>query len=85
LKREKTGKGGRLAENDEHPHEHAYVPIVSAEPLSAYEEAVHRVITIEFLDRGLSLNLDYDEALQLAAVTQQIAEYIQRRQQPGHA
>lgn len=62
-------------EEDEE-HEHVYTSITQTRNLSAYAEALHQVITLEFQDRGLSLDFSYAEAQELAQVMAEIAAFL---------
>ncbi len=60
----------------EHEHEHAYQEIEGTENISAYEETTHHLITLQFHERGLTLTLNYEEALELADAMQKIVGHI---------
>lgn len=72
------GPGDEPAEDEDHEHE--YRPIIDTENLSAYDEIVHSVITLEFSDRGLALDLSYEEAEELGETLAAIVEYVRRKQ-----
>lgn len=74
---DKPLEGGDDFEEDEE-HEHFYTSITQTNNLSAFAEAVHQVITLEFHDRGLSLDLSYVEAQELAQVVAEIAAFLSR-------
>ncbi|HLH26524.1 MAG TPA: hypothetical protein VK066_28720 [Chloroflexota bacterium] len=61
---------------DEHGHEHAYEEIEGTENISAYEETTHHLITLQFHERGLTLTLNYEEALELADAMQKVVGHI---------
>jgi hypothetical protein len=63
----------------EEEHEHEYANIAQTPNLSAYEELVHQVITLEFHDRGLSLDFSYEEAEELGQVLADIVSYLSRK------
>ena len=65
----------KFDEEDE-DHEHVYNNIVQTRNLSAYAEAIHEVITLEFHDRGLSLDLSYAEALELGKVLAEVVSFL---------
>jgi hypothetical protein len=65
-------------ENEEE-HEHIYLNIVHSENITAYEELVHQVITLEFGDRGISLDLSVEEAEELGQVAAEIMRYLERK------
>ena len=68
----------------DHGHEHHYQEIEGTENISAYEETTHRLITVQFHERGLSLTLNYEEAMELADAMQKIVGHIgQGRQRNG--
>ena len=79
-----SGGGGRFGGQGDEPededHEHDYRQIAETESLSAYDEMVHSVITLEFHDRGLALDLSYEEAEELGATVAAIVEYVRRKQ-----
>lgn len=60
-------------------HEHEYANIAQTPNLSAYEELVHQVITLEFHDRGLTLDFSYEEAEELGQVLADIMSYLSRK------
>lgn len=64
----------------EEGHEHKYSRIIQTRNLSAYAEAVHEVVTLEFHDRGLSLDLSFEEAQELGKVLEAITSYLRRQQ-----
>jgi hypothetical protein len=64
-------------------HEHAYVNIVETTNLAAYEELVHQVVTLEFHDRGLTLDLSIAEAEELGNVLAEIMAYLSRKRTFG--
>ncbi len=64
---------------EEHAHEHEYIDIVESETVFAYAEAIHEVVTLQFNQRGIALNLGYEEALELAKVMQAVKEHCDRR------
>jgi hypothetical protein len=66
-------------EGDEEEHEHIYLNIVHSENITAYEELVHQVITLEFGDRGISLDLSVEEAEELGHVVAEIMRYLERK------
>ncbi len=59
-------------------HEHVYNNIVQTRNLSAYAEAIHEVVTLEFHDRGLSLDLSYAEAQELGKVLAEVVDFLKR-------
>src|SRR5262245_30898300 len=66
-------------EDEEEGHEHEYANIAQTPNLSAYEELVHQVITLEFHDRGLTLDFSYEEAEELGQVLADIISYLSRK------
>ncbi len=70
-------------ETPEEDHEHVYSEIAQTPNLVAYEEMVHQVISIEFQDRGVTLNFDYDEIEELGVLIEELVRYLQRKQTPG--
>ena len=63
-------------ELDEEEHEHEYNSIIQTPNLAAYAEGIHEVVTLEFHDRGLSLDLSYAEAQELGRVIAEVVTYI---------
>lgn len=66
-------------DDDDDGHEHEYTNIAQTPNLSAYEELVHQVITLEFHDRGLTLDFSYEEAEELGKVVTDIVNYLIRK------
>ena len=66
-------------EEFEEEHEHVYNEVAQTPNLIAFEEMVHQVITIDFQDRGLTLEFDYEEAEELGQLLTQVLEYLQRK------
>jgi hypothetical protein len=66
-------------EDEEDGHEHEYANIAQTPNLSVYEELVHQVITLEFHDRGLTLDFSYEEAEELGQVLADIMSYLSRK------
>jgi hypothetical protein len=64
-------------------HEHTFVNIVETANLAAYEELVHQVVTLEFHDRGLTLDLSLAEAEELGQVLAEIMAYLGRKRAFG--
>ncbi len=64
---------------EEDEHEHEYIDIVQSSIISAYEEVVHQVITLEFHERGLTLDFTYEELGQLSQAISEVAAYIGRK------
>ena len=61
---------------EEHNHEHDYVEIVESETISAYAEAIHEVVTLQLNQRGIALNLSYEEALELTKTMEAVQNHI---------
>jgi hypothetical protein len=73
-----------MVQEHDHGHEHHYQEIDGTENISAYEETTHHLITVQFHERGLSLTLNYEEAMELADAMQKIVGHIgQGRQRNG--
>lgn len=66
-------------DDEDDGHEHEYANIAQTPNLSAYEELVHQVITLEFHDRGLTLDFSYEEAEELGKVLADIMSYVSRK------
>ncbi|MFC1978283.1 hypothetical protein ACFLWS_08530 [Chloroflexota bacterium] len=60
---------------EEHAHDHEFVDIAESETIFAYAEAIHRVVTIQFSQKGVALSLSYEEALELAEVMLAVKEH----------
>ncbi len=79
---EPPGPGeGFLQEDDD--HEHTYINIAQTANLSAYEELIHQVVTLEFHDRGLTLDLSQEEAEELGQVLVEVMAYLGRKRTFG--
>ncbi len=76
-----NGDGFSLGPGDgiegEDDHEHEFANIAQTPNISAFEEVVHQVITLEFHDRGLTLDFSYEEAEELTQVVAEIKTYLQ--------
>jgi hypothetical protein len=69
---------GRMAE--EHEHEHDFVEVVDSEQVFVYDQVPHQVLTLRLNERGLAIELTYDEALALGEAMGQVAAYINDQQ-----
>jgi hypothetical protein len=49
-----------LDRGGERGHEHSYQEIEGTENISAYEETTHRLITLQFHERGLAITMNYE-------------------------
>jgi hypothetical protein len=67
-------------EDDDEDHEHEYLNIAQSRNVSAYEEAVHQVISLEFHDRGLTLDFSAEEARELGLVLAEVVRYLESKQ-----
>ncbi len=76
---EVLGPGEEFEDDEEDGHEHEYSNIAQSPNLSAYEELVHQVITLEFHDRGMTLDFSYEEANELGQVLAAIMNYLSRK------
>jgi hypothetical protein len=65
-----------LERGDERGHEHAYREIDGTENISAYEETTHRMITLQFHERGVALTLNHEEVLELADALQKVVAHL---------
>ncbi len=72
------GPGDRFEEDDD-DHEHTYINIAQTPNLSAYEEQAHEVVTLEFHDRGLTLDFSSEEAEELGRVLAEVVNYLKRK------
>lgn len=69
---------GDMAE--EHDHEHSFVEVVDSDVVFVYDQVPHQVLTVRFNDRGVSIELTYDEALALSEAMEQVARYVQEQE-----
>lgn len=69
-----------IFEEDDEDHEHEYTNIAQSRNVSAYEEAVHQVISLEFHDRGLTLDFSAEEARELGKVLAEVVRYLESKQ-----
>jgi len=60
---------------EEHAHDHEFIDIIESDTIFAYAEAIHEVVTLQFNQRGIALNLGYEEALELTAVMEAVKEH----------
>ncbi len=65
-------------EEDE-DHEHTYVNIIQTPNVAAYEEMIHQVVTLEFHDRGLTMDFNIEEAEELGRVLAEVMAYLKRK------
>jgi hypothetical protein len=73
--------GGFQEESDD--HEHHYVGIMQTANIEAYEELVHQIITLEFHDRGLTLDFSAEEAEELGQILVEVMAYFTRKRAAG--
>jgi hypothetical protein len=66
-------------EEEDEDHEHEYINIAQSHSVSAYEETVHQVISLEFHDRGLTLDFSADEARELGRVLAEVVKYLESK------
>ena len=64
---------------EEHAHDHEVVDIVESDTIFAYAETIHEVVTLQFNQRGIALNLSYEEALELTEVMRAVKEHCDSR------
>jgi hypothetical protein len=69
-----------IFEEDDEDHEHEYINIAQSRNVSAYEEGVHQVISLEFHDRGLTLDFSAEEARELGLVLAEVVRYLESKQ-----
>ncbi len=69
-----------IFEDDDEDHEHEYINIAQGRNVSAYEEGVHQVISLEFHDRGLTLDFSAEEARELGLVLAEVVRYLESKQ-----
>jgi hypothetical protein len=65
-----------LDRGGERGHEHSYQEIEGTENISAYEETTHRLITLQFHERGLAITMNYEEVLELADAMQKVVGHL---------
>jgi hypothetical protein len=61
-------------------HEHEYINIALSRNVAAYEETVHQVVSLEFHDRGLTLDFSTEEAVELGRVLAEVVRYLESKQ-----
>ena len=66
--------------HEEHAHEHEFVEIFDAETITALEQVPHGIITLQLHQRGLSLDLTYEEAAALGTVMERVVEHVNAQQ-----
>lgn len=79
------GSHDEIPENDyvyeeDDDHEHEYLNIAQSRNVAAYEEVVHQVISLEFHDRGLTLDFSTEEARELGLVLAEVVRYLESKQ-----
>lgn len=62
---------------EEHDHEHSFVEVADTEIAFIYDQVPHQVLTLRLNERGVAIELTYDEALALAEAMEQAVRYIQ--------
>lgn len=67
-------------EHEEHAHQHALVEIIDSETITAFEQVPHGIITLQLHERGLSLDLSYEQAIALGTVMGKVVEYVNTKQ-----
>lgn len=71
--------------HEEHAHEHAFVDIVESDTITAFEQSPHGVITLQWFRRGVSLDLTYDDAVELGMVMEKVVEHVYGKGQTSPA
>lgn len=66
-------------QHEEHDHEHSFVEVVDSELVFIYDQVPHQVLTMRLNERGVAVELTYDEALALAEAFEQVARYVQEQ------
>lgn len=66
--------------HEEHAHEHEFVEIIVAETITAFEQAPHGIITLQLRQRGLSLDMTYEEASASGTVMERVVEYVNAKE-----
>ena len=69
-----------VTENDNHAHEHEFVEIVDDETITAFEQSPHGIVTLQLHQRGLSMDLTYDEAVALGTVMERVVKHVKTKQ-----
>jgi hypothetical protein len=59
-----------------HQHAHAFVDLFDSETVSASIETIHRVSTLRFHERGISMQFTEAEAQDLRAALEAIAAHL---------
>ncbi|GEM_PF-4683339 len=65
---------------EEHDHEHDFVEVADTDVAFVYDQVPHQVLTLRLNERGVAIELSYDEALALAEVFEQVAKYVQEQE-----
>lgn len=66
-------------DHDGHTHRNELVKIFDAATVTAFEQIPHDVITVRLHQRGLSLDLTYGEAEELATVMEKVVKYVNKK------
>lgn len=67
--------------HEDHAHEHEFMEIIDSETITAFEGVPHGIITLQLHQRGLSIDLTYEEAMALEIVIKKVVEYINTKYQ----
>lgn len=68
-----------MAEHEEHDNEHSFVEVVDSDVVFIYDQVPHQVLTMRLNERGVAVELIYDEALALAEAFEQVVRYVQEQ------
>jgi len=68
-----------VAEHEEHDNEHSFVEVVDSDVVFIYDQVPHQVLTMRLNERGVAVELIYDEALALAEAFEQVVRYVQEQ------
>lgn len=65
---------------EEHDHDHSFVEVVDSDFVFVYDQVPHQVLTMRLNERGVAVELTYEEALALAEAMEQVARYVQEQE-----
>lgn len=67
------------AANKGNTHEREIIEVVDSETIAALEHTPYGTFTLQFCQRGLSLDLTYEEAAALGVVVEKVVEYVKTK------
>lgn len=65
---------------EEHDHDHSFVEVVDSDLVFVYDQVPHQVLTMRLNERGVAVELTYEEALALAEAMEKVARYVQEQE-----